>query len=76
MFLNNNEPFSFLPPFAMMSQGSQFLYSTFGYTLLAAIVERASGYKYLDYMQKIFHDLDMLTTLQEENEPVIYNRAR
>lgn len=60
----------------MMSQGSQFLYSTFGYTLLAAIVERASGYKYLDYMQKIFHDLDMLTTVQEENEPVIYNRAR
>ncbi|XP_024591050.1 serine beta-lactamase-like protein LACTB, mitochondrial isoform X2 [Neophocaena asiaeorientalis asiaeorientalis] len=57
-------------------QGSQFLYSTFGYTLLAAIVERASGYKYLDYMQKIFHDLDMLTTVQEENEPVIYNRAR
>lgn len=67
---------SFFPPFAMMSQGSQFLYSTFGYTLLAAIVERASGYKYLDYMQKIFHDLDMLTTVQEENEPVIYNRAR
>ncbi|XP_037006950.1 serine beta-lactamase-like protein LACTB, mitochondrial isoform X2 [Artibeus jamaicensis] len=57
-------------------QGSQFLYSTFGYTLLAAIVERASGYKFLDYMQKIFHDLDMLTTVQEENEPVIYNRAR
>ncbi|XP_039721314.1 serine beta-lactamase-like protein LACTB, mitochondrial isoform X2 [Pteropus medius] len=57
-------------------QGSQFLYSTFGYSLLAAIVERASGYKYLDYMQKIFHDLDMLTTVQEENEPVIYNRAR
>lgn len=61
---------------AIMPQGSQFLYSTFGYTLLAAIVERASGYKYLDYMQKIFHDLDMLTTVQEENEPVIYNRAR
>ncbi|KAH0512093.1 Serine beta-lactamase-like protein LACTB, mitochondrial [Microtus ochrogaster] len=66
--LFKNDPLFFKP-------GSQFLYSTFGYTLLAAIVERASGYKYLDYMQKIFHDLDMLTTVQEENEPVIYNRA-
>ncbi|XP_025246518.1 serine beta-lactamase-like protein LACTB, mitochondrial isoform X1 [Theropithecus gelada] len=67
--LFKNDPLFFKP-------GSQFLYSTFGYTLLAAIVERASGYKYLDYMQKIFQDLDMLTTVQEENEPVIYNRAR
>ncbi|XP_004485209.3 serine beta-lactamase-like protein LACTB, mitochondrial isoform X1 [Dasypus novemcinctus] len=67
--LFKNDPLFFKP-------GSQFLYSTFGYTLLAAIVERASGYKYLDYMQKIFHDLDMLTTVQDENEPVIYNRAR
>ncbi|XP_028637300.1 serine beta-lactamase-like protein LACTB, mitochondrial [Grammomys surdaster] len=67
--LFKNDPLFFKP-------GSQFLYSTFGYTLLAAIVERASGYKYLEYMQKIFHDLDMLSTVQEENEPVIYNRAR
>ncbi|XP_036909957.1 serine beta-lactamase-like protein LACTB, mitochondrial isoform X1 [Sturnira hondurensis] len=67
--LFKNDPLFFKP-------GSQFLYSTFGYTLLAAIVEKASGYKFLDYMQKIFHDLDMLTTVQEENEPVIYNRAR
>ncbi|XP_058521716.1 serine beta-lactamase-like protein LACTB, mitochondrial isoform X3 [Ochotona princeps] len=67
--LFKNDPLFFKP-------GSQFLYSTFGYTLLAAIVERASGYKYLDYMQKIFQDLDMLATVQEENEPVIYNRAR
>ncbi|XP_040595851.1 serine beta-lactamase-like protein LACTB, mitochondrial isoform X2 [Mesocricetus auratus] len=66
--LFKNDPLFFKP-------GSQFLYSTFGYSLLAAIVERASGHKYLDYMQKIFHDLDMLTTVQEENEPVIYNRA-
>ncbi|XP_075387170.1 serine beta-lactamase-like protein LACTB, mitochondrial [Tenrec ecaudatus] len=67
--LFKNDPLFFKP-------GSQFLYSTFGYTLLAAIVERASGCKYLDYMQKIFQDLDMLATVQEENEPVIYNRAR
>ncbi|XP_070277534.1 serine beta-lactamase-like protein LACTB, mitochondrial isoform X1 [Myotis yumanensis] len=67
--LFKNDPLFFKP-------GSQFLYSTFGYTLLAAIIERASGYKFLDYMQKIFHELDMLTTVQDEHEPVIYNRAR
>ncbi|KAM9062158.1 serine beta-lactamase-like protein LACTB, mitochondrial [Sarcophilus harrisii] len=67
--LFKNDPLFFKP-------GSQFLYSTFGYSLLAAVVERASGQKYLDYMQKIFHDLDMVTTVQEENEPMIYNRAR
>ncbi|XP_072469351.1 serine beta-lactamase-like protein LACTB, mitochondrial [Notamacropus eugenii] len=67
--LFKNDPLFFKP-------GSQFLYSTFGYSLLAAVVERASGQKFLDYMQKIFHDLDMMTTVQEENEPMIYNRAR
>uniref|UniRef100_G1QFE1 Beta-lactamase-related domain-containing protein n=1 Tax=Myotis lucifugus TaxID=59463 RepID=G1QFE1_MYOLU len=67
--LFKNDPLFFKP-------GSQFLYSTFGYTLLAAIIERASGHKFLDYMQKIFHELDMLTTVQDEHEPVIYNRAR
>ncbi|XP_020824308.1 serine beta-lactamase-like protein LACTB, mitochondrial [Phascolarctos cinereus] len=67
--LFKNDPLFFKP-------GSQFLYSTFGYSLLAAVVERASGQKFLDYMQKIFHDLDMVTTVQEEYEPMIYNRAR
>ncbi|XP_001374581.1 serine beta-lactamase-like protein LACTB, mitochondrial [Monodelphis domestica] len=67
--LFKNDPLFFKP-------GSQFLYSTFGYSLLAAVIERASGQKFLDYMQKIFHDLDMVTTVQEENEPMIYNRAR
>ncbi|XP_062998808.1 serine beta-lactamase-like protein LACTB, mitochondrial [Elgaria multicarinata webbii] len=56
--------------------GSQFLYSTYGFTLLSAVVERASGHKFTDYMRKIFCDLDMLTTGLDENEPLIYNRAR
>lgn len=66
-----NTPFflSFLP-------GSQYLYSTHGFTLLSAVVERASGHKFTDYMLKIFHDLDMLSTVLDDNEPLIYNRAR
>ncbi|XP_043933758.1 serine beta-lactamase-like protein LACTB, mitochondrial [Protopterus annectens] len=56
--------------------GTQFLYSTFAWTLLSAVVERASGQKFLDYMKKMFYELGMLRTVPEENEPIIYNRAR
>ncbi|KAJ7311297.1 hypothetical protein JRQ81_006913 [Phrynocephalus forsythii] len=64
-----NDPLFFKP-------GSQFLYSTHGFTLLSAVVERASGQKFTDYMLKLFRDLDMLRTGLDENEPLVYNRAR
>ncbi|XP_077174068.1 serine beta-lactamase-like protein LACTB, mitochondrial [Paroedura picta] len=64
-----NDPLFFKP-------GSQYLYSTHGFTLLSAVVERASGHKFTEYMMKIFHDLDMLSTFLDDNEPLIYNRAR
>ncbi|KAM3925313.1 serine beta-lactamase-like protein LACTB, mitochondrial [Leptodactylus fuscus] len=64
-----NDPLVFKP-------GSQFLYSTHAWTLLSAIVERASGRKFLEYMQQMFKDLGMINTVPEEHEPIIYNRAR
>ncbi|XP_031361607.2 serine beta-lactamase-like protein LACTB, mitochondrial [Lonchura striata] len=64
-----NDPLFFKP-------GSQFLYSTYGFTLLSAVVERASGQKFTDYMLKMFRDLDMLSTVLDDNEAMIYNRAR
>ncbi|KAM6058940.1 serine beta-lactamase-like protein LACTB, mitochondrial isoform 3-T3 [Chlamydotis macqueenii] len=64
-----NDPLFFKP-------GSQFLYSTYGFTLLSAVVERVSGQKFADYMLKMFHDLDMLSTVLDDNEAMIYNRAR
>ncbi|KAM6196075.1 serine beta-lactamase-like protein LACTB, mitochondrial isoform 2-T2 [Sarcoramphus papa] len=64
-----NDPLFFKP-------GSQFLYSTYGFTLLSAVVERVSGQKFTDYMLKMFHDLDMLSTVLDDNEAMIYNRAR
>ncbi|XP_029431256.1 serine beta-lactamase-like protein LACTB, mitochondrial isoform X2 [Rhinatrema bivittatum] len=67
--LFKNDPLVFKP-------GSQFLYSTHAWTLVSAVVERASGQKFLDYMKKMFHDLGMHTTVQEEHDPMIYNRAR
>ncbi|NWZ02924.1 LACTB protein, partial [Loxia curvirostra] len=64
-----NDPLFFKP-------GDQFLYSTYGFTLLSAVVERASGQKFTDYMLKMFRDLDMLSTVLDDNEAMIYNRAR
>ncbi|KAL7980313.1 hypothetical protein Chor_014642, partial [Crotalus horridus] len=64
-----NDPLFFKP-------GSQFLYSTHGFTLLSAVVEGASNQKFTDYMLKIFSDLGMGSTGLDENEPLIYNRAR
>ncbi|XP_069078105.1 serine beta-lactamase-like protein LACTB, mitochondrial isoform X2 [Pleurodeles waltl] len=67
--LFKNDPLVFKP-------GSQFFYSTHAWTLLSAVVERASGENFLDYMLKMFHEMGMSNTLQDEHEPVIYNRAR
>ncbi|MEE6515227.1 hypothetical protein FKM82_023816 [Ascaphus truei] len=67
--LFKNDPLVFKP-------GSQFLYSTHAWTLLSAVVERASGQTFLEHMLKMFRELGMRSTLPEEHEPIIYNRAR
>ncbi|XP_051546075.1 serine beta-lactamase-like protein LACTB, mitochondrial isoform X2 [Myxocyprinus asiaticus] len=56
--------------------GSTFLYSTFAFTLLSAVVERAAGHRFLDHMMKMFRDLGMSNTVPDENDPIIYNRSR
>ncbi|XP_063301975.1 serine beta-lactamase-like protein LACTB, mitochondrial [Pelobates fuscus] len=67
--LFKNDPLVFKP-------GTQFLYSTHAWTLLSAVVERASGKKFVDYMVQMFRELGMKNTVPEEHEPIIYNRAR
>ncbi|XP_072409203.1 serine beta-lactamase-like protein LACTB, mitochondrial isoform X1 [Chiloscyllium punctatum] len=67
--LFENDPLMFKP-------GSQFLYSTHAWTLLSAVVERAAEQDFLQHMKKLFLDLDMLQTVPDEHEPIIYNRAR
>ncbi|XP_072348706.1 LOW QUALITY PROTEIN: serine beta-lactamase-like protein LACTB, mitochondrial [Scyliorhinus torazame] len=67
--LFENDPLIFKP-------GSQFLYSTHAWTLLSAVVERASEQNFLQFMKKMFRDLDMLRTVPDEYEPIVYNRAR
>ncbi|XP_051975924.1 serine beta-lactamase-like protein LACTB, mitochondrial isoform X2 [Xyrauchen texanus] len=56
--------------------GSTFLYSTFAFTLLSAVVERAAGHRFLDHMMKMFRELGMSNTVPDENDPIIYNRSR
>ncbi|XP_078388746.1 serine beta-lactamase-like protein LACTB, mitochondrial [Cetorhinus maximus] len=67
--LFKNDPLMFKP-------GSQFLYSTHAWTLLSAVVERASEQNFIHLMKKMFRDLDMLRTVPDEHEPIVYNRAR
>ncbi|XP_031714102.1 serine beta-lactamase-like protein LACTB, mitochondrial [Anarrhichthys ocellatus] len=56
--------------------GTTFLYSTHAFTLLSAAVERAAGQRFLDVMTNMFHELGMLNTVPDENDPIIYHRSR
>ncbi|XP_028813565.1 serine beta-lactamase-like protein LACTB, mitochondrial [Denticeps clupeoides] len=56
--------------------GTTFLYSTHAFTLLSAVIERAAGESFLEHMAKMFREVGMLNTVPEENEPIIYRRAR
>ncbi|XP_056307804.1 LOW QUALITY PROTEIN: serine beta-lactamase-like protein LACTB, mitochondrial [Danio aesculapii] len=56
--------------------GSTFLYSTHAFSLLSAVVERAANQSFLDHMMAMFRELGMMNTVPDENDPIIYNRAR
>jgi serine beta-lactamase-like protein LACTB, mitochondrial len=57
--------------------GSKYSYSSYGYNLLAAVVEGASGQNFLTYMQeKVLGPLKMESTEADENTRVISHRTR
>ncbi|XP_054633795.1 serine beta-lactamase-like protein LACTB, mitochondrial isoform X1 [Dunckerocampus dactyliophorus] len=56
--------------------GTTFLYSTHAYTLLSAVLEQAADQRFLDVMMNLFHELGMLNTVPDQNEPIIYHRSR
>lgn len=56
--------------------GTTFLYSTHAFTLLSAVMERAAERRFLDLMMSMFHDLGMLNTVPDKNDPIIYHRSR
>ena len=56
--------------------GSEFLYTTHGWTVVSAIVESVAGKPFPRVMARLFHDLGLKNTYLEKHDPIIYNRAR
>ncbi len=57
--------------------GARFGYSSYGWNLLSAVVEGASGEQFLDYMNaSVFRRLGLRHTLADENDVLIPHRAR
>ena len=56
--------------------GEEYHYTTHGFTLLSAVVEAVVGEPFDKYMKKFFKELGLANTYLDENEPIIYNRAR
>lgn len=57
--------------------GTKFGYSSYGYTLLSAMIESAYGKDFLTVMQKeVFEPLKMPNTSADDNRKIIPNRSR
>jgi CubicO group peptidase (beta-lactamase class C family) len=57
--------------------GTRFLYTTYGYTLLGAVIEGASGMSFEDYVREnIFKPAGMVRTRTDDVFALIPNRAR
>lgn len=56
--------------------GSAYAYSSYGWNLISAVVEGASGEAFLDYMREhIFEPLGMTHTVADHVDSLIYQRA-
>ncbi|MFN6087949.1 MAG: serine hydrolase [Cyclobacteriaceae bacterium] len=61
----------------LFKPGSQFHYSTFGWNLIGAVIESASGQSYLDYMQEqIWKPMQMMSTCGDDNTKSISGRSK
>jgi CubicO group peptidase (beta-lactamase class C family) len=57
--------------------GTRFSYSTYGYVLLGAVIEGATGKPYADVMrEKVWTPLGMTNTLMDDMRAIIPNRVR
>lgn len=67
--LFKDQPFEFEP-------GENFKYNNSGYILLGAIIEKTSGMKYAEFVQKnIFEPLRMIHSLYDETERIVPGRV-
>jgi serine beta-lactamase-like protein LACTB, mitochondrial len=57
--------------------GTKFSYSSYGFDLLSAVIESASGESFLDYMQRhVFTPLGLIDTTPDQNRSIIAQRSR
>ena len=57
--------------------GTRFSYSSYGFNLISAAVEGASGEQFLSYMSRhVFKPLGMTSTAPDKNDSLIPNRTR
>ncbi len=57
--------------------GTEYNYSSYGWNLLSAVVEGASGQSFLDYMKvRVFEPAGMSSTLADDNLTLIPNRTQ
>ena len=57
--------------------GTRFSYSSYGFNLISAVVEGASGEEFLAYMSRhVFKPLGMTSTAPDKNDSLILNRTR
>ncbi len=59
-----------------LNKGTQYLYSTHGWTVISAVIESIVKKPFEKYMKKVFDDLGLHHTFLDENPPLIYNRAQ
>lgn len=52
------------------------MYTTFGYTLLAAVVEFVLKKPFMDIVTQTLGQMGLRETYFDLNDPIIYNRAR
>jgi serine beta-lactamase-like protein LACTB, mitochondrial len=57
--------------------GTKFNYSSYGYNLLSAVAESASGENFLEYMQKhVFDTMGLVHTTPDQNAQIVEQRSR
>jgi CubicO group peptidase (beta-lactamase class C family) len=61
----------------LFDPGTRYSYSSYGWNLLSAVVEGASGQSFLDYMRaSVFDRLGLKNTAADENDRIIPHRTR
>ncbi len=61
----------------MFKPGTAYTYSTYGYSLLSAVIEGAAHTDYLSYMQEaVFSPLGMTNTGADYSDSIVVNRVR